>query len=184
MPAEGVAFLTRGLNDLAAAIMYVCTCVWEYGTVRDTVCLVVKNSRKKAATTADAATCAPTTRARFSRIPVRLFLIIGRAYLHISPDVVVAILSRLFHFQQPPPSPLHFSPSAPSLHAASPLPPEIMVPQPSTAAPRNKLVIRRLPPTLPEDIFWQSVSTWITDKTCLWKSFVKGKAGDRSVASN
>lgn len=86
----------------------------EYGTVRDTVCLVVKNSRKKAATTADAATCAPTTRARFSRIPVRLFLIIGRAYLHISPDVVVAILSRLFHFQQPPPSPLHFSPSAPS----------------------------------------------------------------------
>lgn len=122
MPAEGVTFLTRGLNDLAAAIMYVCTCVREYGTVRDTVCLVVKNSRKKAATTADAATCAPTTRARFSRIPVRLFLIIGRAYLHISPDVVVAILSRLFHFQQPPPSPLHFSPSAPSLHAASPLP--------------------------------------------------------------
>lgn len=73
----------------------------------------------------------------------------------------------------PPPSTLHH-----------PLPPEIMVPQPSTAAPRNKLVIRRLPPTLPEDIFWQSVSTWITDKTCLWKSFVKGKAGDRSVVSN
>ncbi|OXG20196.1 hypothetical protein C367_04345 [Cryptococcus neoformans Ze90-1] len=59
-----------------------------------------------------------------------------------------------------------------------------MVPQPSTAAPRNKLVIRRLPPTLPEDIFWQSVSTWITDKTCLWKSFVKGKAGDSTYDSH
>ncbi|KAE8541742.1 hypothetical protein D1P53_001915 [Cryptococcus gattii VGV] len=59
-----------------------------------------------------------------------------------------------------------------------------MVPQPSTAAPRNKLVIRRLPPTLPEDIFWQSVSTWITDKTCLWKSFVKGKAGDSNYDSH
>ncbi|XAO26169.1 hypothetical protein I312_105003 [Cryptococcus bacillisporus CA1280] len=59
-----------------------------------------------------------------------------------------------------------------------------MVTQPSTAAPRNKLVIRRLPPTLPEDIFWQSVSTWITDKTCLWKSFVKGKAGDSNYDSH
>ncbi|OWZ65478.1 hypothetical protein AYX14_06213 [Cryptococcus neoformans] len=59
-----------------------------------------------------------------------------------------------------------------------------MVPQPSTAAPRNKLVIRRLPPTLPEDIFWQSVSTWITDKTCLWKSFVNGKAGDSTYDSH
>lgn len=47
MPAEGVTFLARGLNDLAAAIMYVCTGVWEYGTVRDTVCLVGKNSRRK-----------------------------------------------------------------------------------------------------------------------------------------
>lgn len=28
MPAEGVTFLTRELNDLAAAIMYVCTGVW------------------------------------------------------------------------------------------------------------------------------------------------------------
>ncbi|KIR68157.1 hypothetical protein I314_01651 [Cryptococcus bacillisporus CA1873] len=59
-----------------------------------------------------------------------------------------------------------------------------MVTQPSTAAPRNKLVIRRLPPTLPEDIFWQSVSTWITDKTCLWKRFVKGKAGDSNYDSH
>lgn len=157
--------------------------------MRDTVCLVEKNSRKKAATMADAATCAPTTRALFSRIRARLFLIIGRAYLHISPDVGGGMLllpfslgfstfssRRPVHYTSPPlppPSTLHH-----------PLPPEIMVPQPSTAAPRNKLVIRRLPPTLPEDIFWQSVSTWITDKTCLWKSFVKGKAGDRSVVSN
>ncbi|WVN86374.1 uncharacterized protein L203_101538 [Cryptococcus depauperatus CBS 7841] len=54
----------------------------------------------------------------------------------------------------------------------------------STATPRNKLVIRRLPPTLPEDVFWHSVSTWITEKTCLWKQYVKGKAADGNYDSN
>ncbi|KAK8849654.1 hypothetical protein IAR55_004989 [Kwoniella newhampshirensis] len=54
----------------------------------------------------------------------------------------------------------------------------------STAAARNKLVIRRLPPTLPEDIFWRSVSAWITDETCLWKRYVKGKTSDGSYGSH
>lgn len=37
MPAEGVTLLSRGLNDLAAAIVYAYRDVWsmEYGMVRD-----------------------------------------------------------------------------------------------------------------------------------------------------
>ncbi|WVQ79216.1 hypothetical protein IAT38_001312 [Cryptococcus sp. DSM 104549] len=52
-----------------------------------------------------------------------------------------------------------------------------MAPQ-TTAAPRNKLVVRRLPPTLPEEIFWKSVAEWVNDETCLWRRYVKGKPGD------
>lgn len=54
----------------------------------------------------------------------------------------------------------------------------------STAAPRLKLVIRRLPPTLPEEIFYNSVSPWLGDvagkpeneNKVSWKRYVKGKA--------
>ncbi|KAG8744764.1 hypothetical protein FRC10_009529 [Ceratobasidium sp. 414] len=42
-------------------------------------------------------------------------------------------------------------------------------------APKLKVVIRRLPPNLPEAIFWQSVSQWVTSETVSWKLFVKGK---------
>ncbi|ODO08504.1 hypothetical protein L198_00234 [Cryptococcus wingfieldii CBS 7118] len=55
---------------------------------------------------------------------------------------------------------------------------------PPSPAPRNKLVIRRLPPTLPEDIFWNAVSTWITDKSCLCKSYVAGKAPNGNLDSH
>ncbi|WVQ77718.1 hypothetical protein IAR50_007408 [Cryptococcus sp. DSM 104548] len=55
---------------------------------------------------------------------------------------------------------------------------------PPSPAPRHKLVIRRLPPTLPEDIFWNAVSTWITDKSCLWKSYVAGKAPNGNLDSH
>ena len=40
---------------------------------------------------------------------------------------------------------------------------------------RLKTVVRRLPPNLPEPIFWQSVQTWVTDDTVLWKEFWPGK---------
>jgi hypothetical protein len=40
---------------------------------------------------------------------------------------------------------------------------------------RLKTVVRRLPPNLPEQIFWQSVQTWVTDDTILWKEFYPGK---------
>jgi regulator of nonsense transcripts 3 len=40
---------------------------------------------------------------------------------------------------------------------------------------RLKTVVRRLPPNLPEYIFWQSVQTWVTDETVAWKEFYPGK---------
>ncbi|KAJ9109853.1 hypothetical protein QFC19_001832 [Naganishia cerealis] len=51
----------------------------------------------------------------------------------------------------------------------------------STAAPRLKLVIRRLPPTIPEDIFWKSVSPWIDDGKSTWKKWYQGKKFDDSI---
>jgi hypothetical protein len=42
-------------------------------------------------------------------------------------------------------------------------------------AERLKTVVRRLPPNLPESIFWQSVQTWVTDDSVLWKEYWPGK---------
>ncbi len=44
---------------------------------------------------------------------------------------------------------------------------------------RVKIVVRRLPPNLPEDIFWQSVSNWVTDEAVTWKAFFPGKPKKR-----
>lgn len=43
------------------------------------------------------------------------------------------------------------------------------------SAVRLKTVVRKLPPNLPEDIFWQSVAPWVDDDTCTWKAFHAGK---------
>lgn len=43
------------------------------------------------------------------------------------------------------------------------------------SAVRLKTVVRKLPPNLPEDIFWQSVAPWVDDNTCTWKTFHTGK---------
>jgi len=40
---------------------------------------------------------------------------------------------------------------------------------------RLKTIVRRLPPNLPEHVFWQSVQAWVTDDTVLWKEFYPGK---------
>ncbi|KAI0060013.1 hypothetical protein BV25DRAFT_1004676 [Artomyces pyxidatus] len=45
----------------------------------------------------------------------------------------------------------------------------------SSGSERLKTVVRRLPPNLPEEIFWQSVHPWVTEETVLWKSFYPGK---------
>ncbi|KAF8128566.1 Smg-4/UPF3 family-domain-containing protein [Boletus edulis] len=44
-----------------------------------------------------------------------------------------------------------------------------------TGAERLKTVVRRLPPNLPEEIFWQSVQAWVTEDTVTWKSYHPGK---------
>lgn len=44
---------------------------------------------------------------------------------------------------------------------------------------RLKTVVRRLPPNLPEDVFWQSVQPWVTDDTAAWKVFYPGKLRKR-----
>jgi regulator of nonsense transcripts 3 len=44
---------------------------------------------------------------------------------------------------------------------------------------RLKTVVRRLPPNLPEDIFWQSVQPWVTDDSTSWKVFYAGKLRKR-----
>ena len=40
---------------------------------------------------------------------------------------------------------------------------------------RLKTVVRRLPPNLPEDIFWQSVQQWVTEETSTWRMYYPGK---------
>lgn len=49
-------------------------------------------------------------------------------------------------------------------------------------AERLKTVVRRLPPNLPEEIFWQSVSKWVTEETVTWKAYYPGKFKTRYVS--
>jgi len=47
---------------------------------------------------------------------------------------------------------------------------------------RLKTIVRRLPPNLPEEIFWQSVQPWVTDDSISWKVFHAGKLRKRCVS--
>ncbi|KAG7095634.1 hypothetical protein E1B28_006357 [Marasmius oreades] len=49
---------------------------------------------------------------------------------------------------------------------------------------RLKIVIRRLPPNLPEGIFWQSVHTWVSEETVTWKRYHQGKFRSRLNKEN
>ncbi|KAF8893014.1 Smg-4/UPF3 family-domain-containing protein [Infundibulicybe gibba] len=51
------------------------------------------------------------------------------------------------------------------------------------AAERLKTVVRRLPPNLPEDVFWKSVEPWVSEETVSWKIYYKGKFRSRWVYS-
>nr|GAT49282.1 predicted protein [Mycena chlorophos] len=53
-----------------------------------------------------------------------------------------------------------------------------------TPTERLKIVVRRLPPNLPEEIFWQSVQPWVTDETVSWKVFYPGKLRKRLNKEN
>lgn len=46
---------------------------------------------------------------------------------------------------------------------------------------RLKTIVRRLPPNLPEDVFWQSVQPWVTEETVTWKVYYQGKFRKRFV---
>ena len=46
---------------------------------------------------------------------------------------------------------------------------------------RLKTVVRRLPPNLPEDVFWKSVEQWVTDETSTWREYYRGKFRKRCV---
>ncbi|KAF8344320.1 uncharacterized protein EI90DRAFT_2850383, partial [Cantharellus anzutake] len=46
---------------------------------------------------------------------------------------------------------------------------------------RLKTVVRRLPPSLPEEVFWKSVSLWVTPETSTFRSYHPGKPRTRQV---
>ncbi|KAK7683827.1 hypothetical protein QCA50_013203 [Cerrena zonata] len=50
--------------------------------------------------------------------------------------------------------------------------------------PRLKTVVRRLPPNLPENVFWQSVDPWVKDETVTWKVYYQGKFRKRLNKEN
>ncbi|KAJ7079765.1 Smg-4/UPF3 family-domain-containing protein [Mycena belliarum] len=56
--------------------------------------------------------------------------------------------------------------------------------QPPASTERLKTVVRRLPPNLPEPIFWQSVQSWVSDETVTWKAFYPGKLRKRLNKEN
>jgi len=62
--------------------------------------------------------------------------------------------------------------------AAQPKPPRS-----GSTGDRYKTVVRRLPPNLPEDVFWNSVRPWATDETTTWKVFYPGKLKKGSVCT-
>ncbi|THH31843.1 hypothetical protein EUX98_g2358 [Antrodiella citrinella] len=49
---------------------------------------------------------------------------------------------------------------------------------------RLKTVVRRLPPNLPEQIFWNSVQDWVSEETVTWKVYHQGKFKKRFNKEN
>ncbi|OCH88706.1 hypothetical protein OBBRIDRAFT_757664, partial [Obba rivulosa] len=49
---------------------------------------------------------------------------------------------------------------------------------------RLKTVVRRLPPNLPEEVFWQSVQKWVTEETVQWRVYHQGKFKTRLNKEN
>ncbi|KAL1660096.1 Smg-4/UPF3 family-domain-containing protein [Schizophyllum commune] len=47
-----------------------------------------------------------------------------------------------------------------------------------------KIVVRRLPPNLPEAIFWESVQAWVSEETVSWRTYWPGKIRSRPDKEN
>jgi regulator of nonsense transcripts 3 len=45
---------------------------------------------------------------------------------------------------------------------------------PVSGAQRIKAIVRKLPPNLPEELFWRSCELWVNDDTVKEKWFMKG----------
>ena len=43
----------------------------------------------------------------------------------------------------------------------------------------TKLIVRRLPPDLPEPVFWEAVNSFISDDSVLWRMYCGGKKPSR-----
>ncbi|KAF5384129.1 hypothetical protein D9615_003352 [Tricholomella constricta] len=56
--------------------------------------------------------------------------------------------------------------------------------KPPLGTERLKTVVRRLPPNLPEEIFWGSVDTWVSEDSVSWKTFYPGKLRKRLNKEN
>ncbi|ORX91373.1 hypothetical protein K493DRAFT_339399 [Basidiobolus meristosporus CBS 931.73] len=50
--------------------------------------------------------------------------------------------------------------------------------------PKTKVVIRRLPPNLPEELFFKSIQPYITDENIDWKLYVPGKISTNKNKEN
>lgn len=59
--------------------------------------------------------------------------------------------------------------------ARGPKPPKDLLMKKSNPHARLKIIVRRLPPNLPESLFWQSVQSWVSEETVSWKEFYGGK---------
>ena len=46
---------------------------------------------------------------------------------------------------------------------------------PKSQTERLKTIVRRLPPNLPEEVFWQSVAKWVGTETVSWRAYYPGK---------
>ncbi|KAF6741093.1 Smg-4/UPF3 family-domain-containing protein [Ephemerocybe angulata] len=55
---------------------------------------------------------------------------------------------------------------------------------PQQSGERLKTIVRRLPPNLPEEIFWQTVQRWVSDETSTWKVYYSGKLKKRMNKEN
>ncbi|EJU05580.1 hypothetical protein DACRYDRAFT_104067 [Dacryopinax primogenitus] len=47
--------------------------------------------------------------------------------------------------------------------------------QETVSATRLKVIVRRLPPNLPEAVFWKSVEPWVNEENTTWRIFYSGK---------
>ncbi|TRM66901.1 Smg-4/UPF3 family-domain-containing protein [Schizophyllum amplum] len=47
-----------------------------------------------------------------------------------------------------------------------------------------KIVVRRLPPNIPEGVFWESVQAWVSEETVTWRTFWPGKLRTRPDKEN